>query len=310
MQMTDLNVIAFPGGFNWPLWVGQKIGCFETEGLNVVVHATRDSRSQMSGLQSGDYQIAFTGFDNVLAYASDAGERAPLDPVALMGIDNGLLYLVGQSRFGEVSELRGQRIAVDALSTGYAFVLFALLEAAGLSTSDVQLESIGGVAQRFEALIAGSQEASLLVTPFDLMAQTHGLKIFERALNQLGAYQGVVAAATRAWLADNRDTVVRFIAAFRRALDWMLDRANRTEALEVLRDNLPALPEAILIETADRLSGTDEGFFPMARLDRAGMETALQLRLKFAPRNLGPVDQYFDENPWIEADRRIKGDIH
>jgi hypothetical protein len=93
------------------------------------------------------------------------------------------------------SDLKGKKLSVDALTTGFAFVLRALLEKNGIAESEVSFERAGGLVERFPKLLDGSHAATVVLTPFDLIAQAKGHVQLARAGEQLGAYQGVVGAA-------------------------------------------------------------------------------------------------------------------
>jgi TRAP-type uncharacterized transport system substrate-binding protein len=72
-----------------------------------------------------------TAIDNVVAYDEEQGEAqtvANLDLVAFMGGDNGFLRLVTVPEVKTYADLKGKQLSVDALTTGYAFVLRKLLE--------------------------------------------------------------------------------------------------------------------------------------------------------------------------------------
>jgi ABC-type nitrate/sulfonate/bicarbonate transport system substrate-binding protein len=43
LQAIGLNVIAFPGVSNWPLWVGEQKGFFAGQGLDMSLSITPNS---------------------------------------------------------------------------------------------------------------------------------------------------------------------------------------------------------------------------------------------------------------------------
>src|SRR6266849_5399519 len=45
-----VNVIVFPGGFNWPIWVAQEKGLFAKNGLEVKITPTPSSVFQLTNL--------------------------------------------------------------------------------------------------------------------------------------------------------------------------------------------------------------------------------------------------------------------
>ena len=92
-------------------------------------------------LYTGGAHVALTSMDNVVAYGCGEGEVSlggPADFFAFMSVDDGLLSLMVQPEHDAVSCLRGQTLAVDALTTGYALVLKEILARHGLSESDVR----------------------------------------------------------------------------------------------------------------------------------------------------------------------------
>src|SRR5262249_39758490 len=171
-----------------------------------------------------------TAIDNVVAYMEGQGEakvnRQP-DIFAFMGGDNGFLSLVTVPEVKTYSDLKGRTVSVDALTTGYAFVLLDLLEHGGLKRTEYEVVKAGGVLQRWDALKEKKQAGTMLVTPFDIIAQAAGFHVLERAIDVYGHYQGLVGAARRDWAQSNPKAVEGFIRAYVQAVDWLGDPANR-----------------------------------------------------------------------------------
>jgi ABC-type nitrate/sulfonate/bicarbonate transport system substrate-binding protein len=158
VMASSLDVIVFPGGFNLPIWAGIHCGAFAAQDLEIRLHFTTNSMQQLVGLVRGEWQIGLTGFDNVVAYQEGQGEaeldREP-DLFVFMGGDNAFLRLVVQSDIRGYADLLGKTLSVDALTTGFAFVLRKMLALNGIVEADVRFERAGGALQRFEALQAG-----------------------------------------------------------------------------------------------------------------------------------------------------------
>ena len=171
-QPRTLNVIVFPGGFNLPTWAAERQGFFEQNGVRVALTATPNSTFQMQGLAEGRFDIAMTAIDNVVAYQEGQGEaKIPDNPdmFAFMGSDNGFLSVLGGKGVKSFADLKGKKLSVDAMTTGFAFVLRELLAKNGVAESDVTFERAGGVVERFQALMQGTHAATVVLTPFDLI---------------------------------------------------------------------------------------------------------------------------------------------
>src|SRR5438270_1885187 len=140
-----LEVIVFAGGFNWPIWVAEDKGYFREDGVDVHLTPTPGSVYQLVNLIDGKFDIAMTAVDNLIAYREGEGEDPKVGPdlVAVMGADQGFLNLVSGPEITAITQLRGKTVSADARSTGHAFVLFTLLDRAGLPEPDYTVERGG-----------------------------------------------------------------------------------------------------------------------------------------------------------------------
>ena len=304
---ANVAVNVFPGGFNWPSFVGQQKGFFERDGIKVTLQATPNSVAQMTGLAEGKFDIAITAFDNVVAYVEGQGE-APIGAqpefFAFMGSDSGFLSLVVAPDVKKFADLKGKTLSVDARTTGYAFVLFDVLRRNGLTEDDYKIEKVGGGAQRWDALRDRKQSGTLLSTPFDILAVEQHFDQLARATKVIGPYQGNVAATRRSWASENRTKVIAFIRGYAQAIDWLYDKANRDEAITILRNNVQISPE-IAERTYDELLDPKDGFFRKARVSTEGLRTVLALRSRYADPKKKLTDplKYFDSSYYDAAMR-------
>src|SRR5438067_12697903 len=232
---ANLDVIVFPGGFNWPLWVAQEKGFFRDNGVDVKITPTPGSVYQLVNLIDGRFDIAITAIDNLIAYREGQGEDPKIGPdlIAVMGCDQGFLKLVTVPELKSISDLRGKTVSVDARTTGYAFVLFEILDRNGLREPEYKVERAGGVLQRFQALMEKKHDGTLLLSPFEVQAEARGFHTLAVALRVLGQYQGLVAGVRQSWAEKNRASLVGFIRAYAKAVEWLYDPANKDEALAI-----------------------------------------------------------------------------
>jgi ABC-type nitrate/sulfonate/bicarbonate transport system substrate-binding protein len=306
--MQTLNVIVFPGGFNLPLWAAERQGFFEANGVRVALTPTPSSTFQMQGLAEGRFDIAMTAIDNVVAYQEGQGEaKIPENPdmFAFMGADNGFLSLVGGQGIKTIAELKGKKLSVDAMTTGYAFVLRELLAKNGISEAEVTFERAGGVLGRFQELLKGTHAGTMLITPFDLLAMQKGHAQLARAAEHLGAYQGVVGAARRSWARQNEAALVGFIRAYRQGVQFLYEPPNWEVAEALLVANVRAMTPQLAKQSLQVLLHPHTGFFKDAALDTKGVNTVLALRSKYGePRKaLSDPAKYIDVSYHAKAAR-------
>ena len=305
-ELAEINLNVFPGGFNWPTYVAQDLGIFKSRGLQVNVQGTKGSVFQMTDLSQGKFDIAMTAIDNVVAYVEGQGE-APIGPqpefVAILGSDNSFLSLVCTPDIKTFADLKGKTLSVDARTTGYAFVLFDILERNNLNPSDYGVETAGGMTQRYNSLLDKKHTGTMLSAPFNILAKQNGYTQLASAIDVLGSYQGNVAATRRSWAEKNSDKLVAFIRSYTEAIDWLYEPKNHDEAVKILRANVPTLTPELAENTYAELLNPRSGFFKKGAIDVPGIRTVLALRSKYAlpHKDLNDPLKYYDSTYYNKA---------
>ncbi len=303
-QAGDLPVVTvnvFPGGFNWGLYVGQDKGFFAQAGIAVQMQGTPNSVTQMTDFAQGKFDIAMTAVDNIVAYVEGQGE-APIGPqpdfMAVMGSDSGFLSLVTSPAIKNISDLAGKTLSVDALTTGYAFVLYEIMRRNGLDKDkgDYDIVRAGGMIQRWNDLRAGHHAGTLLSAPYNIIAKGDGFTEFTKATDVIGPYQGNVAAVRRPWAQHNRSKVVAYIRGYRSSIAWLYEPSNRIEAIAILRRHLPQMSPEIAEASYVELLDPTNGFFRSGAIDPIGLNCVLELRSRYGrpERRLNDPARYCD----------------
>jgi len=283
-QLRTINVITFGGGVNLPIFVAQRQGFFAKHGVEINLRYTPSSVYLMTGLIEGRFDIASAAIDNLVAYQEGQGEapvKAQPDLVAIMGLENGFLNLVALPEVKTVADLRGKDLGVDAVSTGFAFVLREMVDKAGIKDSEVKYARFGGTPLRYAALLDRKFAATLLSTPFDLQAEAKGFTRLGTATDLLGAYQGRAAFGMRGWLKDNEVAAIGFMRAMRDATQWIYDPQNREIAEAVLVANDRDMTPALAKKTYDMFVDKKSGLYRDLKVDMEGFKVVLALRSKY-----------------------------
>ncbi len=275
--------------------VAKARGLLTAEGLELQVTRTASSTQQMRGISQGTYDIGFTAFDNVLAWSGREGAEI----IALaQPNDFTPLPLFVRPDIKTLADLKGKKIAVDAVDTAFALVLRRILLVNGLDLrrGDYELVPVGAPAQRLESMKRGDTFAAIINAPIDSQAQAAGMVnvSYDREAIIKG-YPGTVFAVSRTWAQANRTDLTGFLRAWRTALVWMKDPANRDEAIRMVAIEGQLTPK----EAAAFLSRLPQDGF----LNMAGAKTVLDLRNELTSAPLkGPVlDVYVDLSFYREA---------
>ncbi len=291
---------------------------FARHGVRIEVVETPGSVFQLVELVEGRADLAITLVDNVLAYREGQGEAPVIGPdlVALMAADTRVFpALVALPGIGSWEDLRGRVLSVDAKTTGYAYLLVAMLEARGLAPGDYELVSAGGVRQRYEAMLEGRHAAALFNSPFEELLSARGYRVLGTAREVLDDYQGQVLAARSAVAHARRGEVAGFISAFLEAVNWLYDPAHLPVAKKVFAKNQPHENESAAESAYTILFDPKAGFPRDGRLRRAGLERVIAIRARYGkpPREFGDPGLYTDESFLEEAlgtgipDRGLRG---
>jgi ABC-type nitrate/sulfonate/bicarbonate transport system substrate-binding protein len=304
--LQPIEVIVFAGANAMPSYVAQEKGFFAREGLAVNLTATPNSGFQISSLVSGKFQIASTAVDNLIAYQEGQGtaklDREP-DMVAIMGISSAELSMFAVPGVRSIADLKGRDLALDSLTTGYAFVLRYLLEKGGLGPDDVRFVAVGNSRARLQSLRDGKFAAALITEPFTGVARQEGFTLLGEGVSALGGYQANVRIVNRAWANENPKAVVGYIRALRSAIDWIYDPANRDEAVRILAARVK-VDEAAARGAVEGMTQGQSALQRNGEMDLQGLRNVIMLRERYGvpQKKMGPPSKYYDPT-WYDLAR-------
>ncbi len=273
-NLKRLRLIQFRAGYNLVVHAATEYGLFAKHGLTVETAYTPGSLYLSDVLRAGDFDVGHTGADDVIA---DLQTNSTSDLFLFMGLHSGLLSLVSAPEFLTVDALRGQKLAVDASTSGFVFILEKALRSRGLARSDYVLVEVGGVERRYKALLEGACAATLLTPPYDGQAITAGCRRLLEGAKMMPVYQATCGAASRTWAARNPDTLVSYIRAYVEATQWCFDHRNRAACLALLQKH-NGLSGAAAEYTLDAMIHPEHGLYPRAELNLPGITAAIELR--------------------------------
>jgi ABC-type nitrate/sulfonate/bicarbonate transport system substrate-binding protein len=282
--MSTVELIAFPGAQNLPIFAALEQGLFEKAGITLNMTTTPNSAYQAENLANGKFHIAGTAFDNVVAYVEGQGAMK-LDPVpdffAFMGATQIELAFITQADVKTYADVKGKILAMDALYTGFAFVLYEMLAKAGLTKDDYRIEPVGATPVRWEAVKAGKYTGTLTIEPFTSIARGNGFTVLDTSTKYYPDYQGQAYAACRKWAAANPDALKGFIKGYLGGLAWTLDPANKQAATDLLLAKMPEIQPRVAGAVMASLLSPKSGLTPKAALLPAGIDVVLELRSRF-----------------------------
>lgn len=297
--LPTIELICFPGAPNLPIFAAEEQELFEAEGIKINLTTTPSSAFQAENLAAGKFHIAGTAFDNVVAYQEGQGAVSlPEKPdfFAFMGATQIELALIVQPDIATHADLKGKSLAMDALATGFAFVLYDMLARAGLADGDYKKVPVGATPLRWESVRDGSHAGTLTIEPFTSIAKAQGFRVLDTSTELFAAYQGGSFAARRSWAASHADQLKSFIRAYLKGLDWVLDPANREAATALLLKRMPEIKPGVAGAVMTSLLSERSGLTPGARMLMDGVAKVLELRSRYVSQKqpLSDPSRYVD----------------
>jgi len=138
-----------------PFYVAQQLGYYSAAGLNVTLRHHSFGEDEFAAIAAGRENVVFAGGDEVMQARA---KGLPLVYVANVYTQYPVTLIVpANSSIQSVADLRGHTIGVPGAYGATYIGLLALLKSAGLSASDVTIQSIGYT--QVSALIAHKVDA-------------------------------------------------------------------------------------------------------------------------------------------------------
>ena len=213
--------------FYVPVWAGLGQGIFEREGLNVTTSLLGNA-PQAAPLASGDLDVVIGTPEGVLQNAAAGG------PLRIIAGNTGKLshFVIAQSRFKRIEDLRGARIGILGLTEGTFFHVKTVLAAHGLHfPENYRVIETGGAPPRHKALIEDKIDMGLQSVPLVYAEEDLGFSNLGEVSRYVPHWQfnTVNVSIDRALV--KRDVIRRFLRAMRAATEWT--HTHREEAADI-----------------------------------------------------------------------------
>lgn len=275
MTLRQVRVCAFsvPAAFV----VAIEDGLLAAEGLEVEVERAKGSKSQMTALGEGSFDLVHTSADNVMKFRGLHGLPVRVAGVIELGLP---MDLVGRRGVGDMTAVRGGTVAVDAEDSGYAFVVYEMLARAGVAREEYRAIEVGNPDARSEALRSGEADVALLAHGALRAAVADGGAVLQRGIDAFPDFPGMTVAALERTL-DEGDLVVRYVSALRRGARVAADPEQRPRVIEHIAAHHGVTTEAAT-DLLEREESVRTGVSPAGSAVRAALRTMADLRSRWS----------------------------
>jgi ABC-type nitrate/sulfonate/bicarbonate transport system substrate-binding protein len=236
---TITLVLTGTGSANdWPLMIAQSKGFFQDGDITLQIFSAQSTAAVMQQLAAGSANMGSGGLTDPLR-AIDKGAKIALLRIQAQVPPYSLWAKPGIKRF---DDLRKKTIIVGGAKDITRIYFDRMVMPNGLKSDDYDLIYSGTTAARFAALASGAVDAAILVPPFSFKAEGQGFSLLGRLSDYVKDLPFTGMAVHVDWARDHKPALIAFLKAYRRAVDWFYDDANRAEAIQILVTEAKAAP--------------------------------------------------------------------
>ncbi|GER23187.1 hypothetical protein NCCP1664_16830 [Zafaria cholistanensis] len=245
--LREVNIGAVPVVDVAALYVGEKQGYFEEEGLKLNIEFGQGSAAMIPSLLNGQFDMLYGGSVNMV---QAAGQGLPIQAVAVggrstgvEGEDHGGVLVLPESGIENAAGLEGKKVAVNALRGLHEVSLWASIRKAGGDPKKVTFLEMP-LADMGAALESGRIDAASTSEPFLGVIEGDGAKniaslYVDAAPNFVGATYFTSTKMT--------ETDPEFVQAFVRALEKSFAYADANpEAVRAELGNFTKIDPALI----------------------------------------------------------------
>jgi len=277
LETTNLTIASVPVGDDAGLYIAKNLGLFKAVGLNVSIDPVSSGVTAMQGENTGKYDVtAGNAVSFIQAQASGVSNLEIVAEGSLMQPGNQALYVLPNSPITTVAALKGKRIGVNAPNNVGTLLISALLNANGMTSSDVHFVPLAGGFPAMAAALADHQiDVAWLPEPF---GSTDSATLGLRELADLD--QGEAAdfpvswyVVTKNWAKANPHTLSAFLYALREGQEYAdTDRADVEQAMENLPEPYTVQPKFAAIMSIESYPLNTAPDIDAARVQRVADE--------------------------------------
>jgi ABC-type nitrate/sulfonate/bicarbonate transport system substrate-binding protein len=254
-----------PSSGTWPLYIAEKEGFFRDEGIHYVLVQFNNPQDIANAVNSNAANLGDVQTDTSIDAVAHNFNIKIIAPTL-----NTVPYrLVVLPTITTWQQLKGATVSLGSRNGSTILSYKRLLKAHKVDDADFQIMVAGNSTLRLAALKSGQVQATMLAQPFDFLAQSQGLHVLADSSEVMGkdwVFSAMLMNAT--WGAQNRATVVKFLRAYRKAIQFAY--AHRDEAVAVL---MPAahIERDMAEKTYDLTFVQWKGFDPNLRINPAAL---------------------------------------
>lgn len=238
LQTIEMGFVA-KLAFTWAVFVADNKGWMAENGIKIEPVMVGQSSKVVQQLAAGALPIGHAGAPDIIR-GIEAGGAAKIIAAEIAVPP---YKMMAKKDITRVEDLKGKKVMLGGTKDITYIYMKDMADKHGLKMSDFEFLYSGSTTNRFAALVSGAIDATLLGQPFDFQAAAQGFSNLGLSKTYSPNSPFTVYAVSSEWAAKNRDTVVGFLKAYLRGIDFLYDPKNEAEVTAVLIKETSAKPD-------------------------------------------------------------------
>jgi ABC-type nitrate/sulfonate/bicarbonate transport system substrate-binding protein len=230
LQTLQTGLIGSPQAGGWPYYIGIREGFFADAGVSLDIVYVPTASGLVQQLAAGSLDVVNIGIvEPIHAIARGA-------PVAIVRVTGAVppYEVIARPEIKTIQDLKGHTVVIGGLLDINRVYLERVLKAGGLKDSDIEITVIGATAGRYAAIQSNAAQATMLVPPFNFIAQAAGYNSLGTMMQFAGDLPFGSTDVSLAFAKQHPDALKGFVTAIDKAIVWFNDPANRAAAVDLL----------------------------------------------------------------------------
>jgi NitT/TauT family transport system substrate-binding protein len=287
---TKVTVGYIPILIYAPFFIGIDRGYFAEQGIEIDLQALAGGADMLTQTAAGNFDVGAGGigsaYFNLAARAKSLNQGQPIKIAAPLHAERPPLttpLVVGtkayeEGKFTQIADLKGKKVAINALGAATEYWLERALNAGGLTSKDVEVVAIPfqNIAQ---ALDSGAIAGAMLGEPFATLGVRSG-QVHILNNNFLDGDQPTAVYYNSAWASKNPKLAQGFMSAYLKAAHDLENGGWSDPATLAILSKYTSVP-AETISAAARPFGEPDGTVNIASLEKQQVFFREQGRLTY-----------------------------
>ena len=272
-EKIEAGAVGGPTATMWLFYVGFDQGFFKKHDVDLDIIFAPSAPGILQQLTAGSLDIVATTGTAEPIHAVDKGANN-IAIARIIGL-NSPYALEAKPTVGSIKDLKGKTIVLGGLVDITAIYWNRMATANDLKKGDVDITVIGATAGRFAALKSGTVDATMVLPPFNFLAEAAGFKNIGLVIDYVKDYPFTGLEVSKPWASAHMDLAKRLLAALDDSATWFYAPDNRDALIQMGMKNFK-IDEKEAAQSLDFLRKI-QYFAPTSKVSQKGLDSLIEV---------------------------------